>query len=74
MDVFLFLIGLTAASIYLLKHPDLLTMLSHKKKISPSPIMKGKNISINLYFGDSNSDYLMPGATKNSPARGSNKK
>ena len=58
--LFLFLIGLTAASIYLLKHPDLLTMLPHKKKIPPSPITKEKNISVNLYFGDSNSDYLMP--------------
>lgn len=58
--LFLFLIGLTAASIYVLKHPDLLTMLPHKKKISPSPITKEKDISINLYFGDSSSDFLMP--------------
>jgi len=55
-----FLIGLTAASIYLVKHPDLLTMLPHKKKIPPSPIAKEKNFSVNLYFGDANSDYLMP--------------
>jgi spore germination protein GerM len=58
--IFLSLVGLTAASIYVLKHPDLLTMLPHKKKIPPSPIMKEKNISVNLYFGDSNSDYLIP--------------
>jgi len=58
--LFLFLIGVTAASIYLVKHPDLLTMVPHKKKIPPPSITKEKNILVNLYFGDSNSDYLMP--------------
>ena len=58
--IFLSLVGLTAASIYVLKHPDLLTMLSRKKEIPLSPIIKGKNVSVNLYFGDSNSDYLIP--------------
>jgi spore germination protein GerM len=58
--IFLSLVGLTAASIYVLKHPDLLNMLSRKKEIPLSPIIKEKNVSINLYFGDSNSDYLIP--------------
>ncbi|MBP1709314.1 MAG: hypothetical protein H6Q46_298, partial [Deltaproteobacteria bacterium] len=40
--LFLFLIGVTAASIYLVKHPDLLTMPPHKKTIPPSPITKEK--------------------------------
>jgi spore germination protein GerM len=44
----------------LLKHTDLLARLPHKKKILPPPITKEKNISVNLYFGDPNSDYLMP--------------
>lgn len=58
--LFLLLTGVTAASIYLVKHPDLLTMLHHKKKIPPASITKEKNILVNLYFGDTNSDYLMP--------------
>ena len=58
--IFLSLVGITAVSIYLLKHHDLLTMFPHKKKIPPAPITKEKNIAVNLYFGDSNSDYLMP--------------
>ena len=57
--IFLSLVGVTVASIYVLKHPDLSTMLSGNKKTPPSPIRKGENVPLNLYFGDPNSDYLM---------------
>jgi spore germination protein GerM len=58
--IFLSLVGLIAASIYLLKHPEILTKHASKKAVHPAPVMKGKRVSIKLYFADTQSDYLIP--------------
>jgi spore germination protein GerM len=57
--IFLSLVGLIAASIYLLKHPEILTKHAGKKVVQPAPVMKEKRFSIKLYFADTQSDYLI---------------
>ena len=58
--ILLFLAGLIAASIYLLKHPALLTKYAGKKAVHPSSIIKGKRVSVKLYFADTKTDFLIP--------------
>jgi hypothetical protein len=58
--IFLSLVGLIAASIYLLKHPEILTKHASKKVVHTAPVMKEKRVSIKLYFADTQSDYLIP--------------
>ena len=58
--LFLALVGITAASIYVLKHPEILTRHARKTGALPSPVMKEKRVSIKLYFADTQSDYLIP--------------
>jgi spore germination protein GerM len=58
--IFLSLVGLTAASIYVLKHPEILTKCASKTVVHPSQVMKKKQVSIKLYFADTQSDYLIP--------------
>ncbi|MBW1678841.1 MAG: GerMN domain-containing protein [Deltaproteobacteria bacterium] len=62
----LFLAGITAGSVYLLKNPEIITALSRGKTISESTMVtlppraiKEKMVSVNLYFSDPHSDYLV---------------
>ena len=66
--ILLFLAGITAGSVYLLKNPEIITALSRGKTIPESkivtlppspPAIKEKRASVNLYFSDPHSDYLV---------------
>lgn len=58
--IFFFLVGITAASIYLLKNPELATKPIPTKATHPSRLLKKKPVSVKLYFADTQSDYLIP--------------
>ena len=66
--ILLFLAGITAGSICLLKKPAIFPPISHKKNnwkaktVTPPPsppALKKKSVLVNLYFSDPNSDYLV---------------
>jgi len=65
--VFLFLAGMVAGSVFLLKNPGMVIGPPQKDKIAktkkvvppPRPITKKKNASVNLYFSDPHSDFLV---------------
>ncbi|MCD6352863.1 MAG: GerMN domain-containing protein [Proteobacteria bacterium] len=65
--IFLVLVGITAGSVYLIKNPEVVTRLSQKEKTrSQKPVVKPPSatpikeeiVRVNLYFSDSDSDYL----------------
>jgi hypothetical protein len=58
--IFLSLLVLIAASIYLLKHPEILNKTAPKTGGLPLPVEKKKRGTIKLFFADSQSDYLIP--------------
>lgn len=58
--IFISIGAITAASIYFLKNPEVLKTVSPQKENLSSPSMKDKNFSINLYFSDPDSDFLIP--------------
>ncbi len=63
--IFLFIIGITAGSIFLLKKPEILTVDPKKrtipktKSVTPPPVIKKKSASVKLCFSDPKSDYLV---------------
>ena len=58
--IFLSLVGLTAASIYVLKHPEIVTRHAGKTAAQPSTVINEKRVYIKLYFADTQSDSLIP--------------
>ena len=66
--IFLFLVGIVAGSVFLLKNPGMVVGLPQKDKVAktkkkvvhpPPPITKKKNASVHLYFSDPHSDFLV---------------